>query len=30
LLAYLRGLQSTNGVRRRDVIANVFGGVTTA
>jgi type I restriction enzyme M protein len=27
LLAYLRGLQSTNGDRRRDVIANVFGGV---
>lgn len=27
LLAYLRRLQSTNGDRRRDVIANVFGGV---
>lgn len=27
LLAYLRGLQSTNGDRRRDVIANVFDGV---
>lgn len=27
LLAYLRGLQSTNGDRRRDVIATVFGGV---
>lgn len=27
LLAYLRSLQSTNGDRRRDVIANVFGGV---
>ena len=28
LLAYLRGLQSTNGDRRRDVIATVFHGVT--
>ncbi len=27
LLAYLRGLQSTNGDRRRDVIATVFAGV---
>jgi type I restriction enzyme M protein len=27
LLAYLRGLQSTNGDRRRDVIATVFDGV---
>jgi type I restriction enzyme M protein len=27
LLAHLRGLQSTNGDRRRDVIANVFSGV---
>jgi len=27
LLAYLRSLQSTNGDRRRDVIATVFGGV---
>lgn len=27
LLAYLRGLQSTNGDRRRDVIATVFEGV---
>jgi type I restriction enzyme M protein len=27
LLAYLRGLQSTNADRRRDVIATVFGGV---
>ncbi len=27
MLAYLRGLQSTNGDRRRDVIATVFGGV---
>ena len=28
LLAYLRSLQSTNGDRRRDVIATVFSGVT--
>ena len=28
LLAYLRALQSTNGDRRRDVIATVFDGVT--
>lgn len=28
LLAHLRGLQSTNGDRRRDVIATVFDGVT--
>ena len=28
LLAYLRSLQSTNGDRRRDVIATVFDGVT--
>lgn len=28
LLAYLRSLQSTNGDRRRDVIATVFAGVT--
>ncbi len=27
LLAYLKSLQSTNGDRRRDVIATVFGGV---
>jgi type I restriction enzyme M protein len=27
LLAYLRGLQATNGDRRRDVIRTVFGGV---